>query len=141
MSPAPGSRPSRPAPSLWVDPESGGYRYTLATDKVVDAPAGFSSTVVQQWLVASGLAPDTAGLPADAADLFNLVTAYANGQATFTTSRYRLSGSSSSWLNSSPQGWFVAIVVSFWLLVYLGGIVLYRRVRLRQAIAEAIAKA
>jgi len=107
----------------------------------VHGQEGFSPTVLEDWLTVSGLEPESPELRADAADLFGLVNAYAQGQAFFTTRRYRLSGSSSSGASSSSHSWFAVAVVIFWMVIYIGGILLYRRIRVRRSIEEAVATA
>lgn len=136
-----GPASSSPDPRLWVYPESGGYRYVRPAGEVVHGQKGFDKAVVEDWLATSGLGPNSPDLRADSAELFGLVNAYATGQASFTTSRYGLSGGSSSSTSSSPHGWFAGAVVIFWMVIYIGGILLYRRIHLRRSIEEAVATA
>ena len=132
---------SRSGSRLSVYPESGGYRYALASGKLVRQPKGFSPTVVEDWFAASGLTSASPDLRADAADLFALVNAYAQGKGSFATSRFGLAGGRPAGFTSSPHRWSILAVAAFWLIIYVGGIMFYRRVRLRQAVQDAIATA
>ena len=137
------SGPSKPMPPpsarmLSVYPRSGAYRYTNAAGQTVDQAQGFNQAVMADWFAAFGLTADAPDA-ADAAELFALVNAYAQGQASFTANRYVSAGGSSSMSNSRPAGWMLGGVSAFWLLVYVSGIVLYYRRRRRMAPAiEAI---
>lgn len=136
------SKPMPSARTLSVSPGSGAYRYTNAEGRTVDQAQGFSQAVMEDWFAVFGLTPDVPGAGADAAELFALVNAHAQGQVFFTTNGYRASGFTNSVSRSGPVGWVLGGVLVFWLLVYVGGIVLYyRRRRLRHATQAAVAVA
>ncbi len=92
------------------------------------------------WFKSQAVTTSDAELRADAADLIAIIQAIASGTGMATVSRYTSGGGGSS-SSSGQAAWFGGVLLLLWLPVYVGGIVIYFRVRRRRLTPAAPSQA
>lgn len=125
--------------TLHVDSATGGYRYIVATptaDRLIDVASGFDPHALRRWMQGAGVDTTISGVDEEINEITAAVLAIAGGQSAVTISTLDSSLGSSSW-STYPAPWYLVLNFAAWLLIWLGGIVLYIAIRRRRAIADS----